>query len=102
MKRNPRAVYEEYLARFKTCTNQELVDAFNREVGKPGWVSARASYLAALHEEFKGRAFDFSAIGGSDSFSLRSKIRLIGNVIEPLDRSGMAGPVMIRTNVEKR
>ena len=87
----PRARYEEYLARFKAFTDQELIDAFNREVGNPGWVSARGSYLAALHDEFKHRGFDFSAIGGQDSLSLRSKVRLIGQVIEPLDTSKTTG-----------
>jgi hypothetical protein len=96
----PRARYEEYQARFKAYTDQELIDAFNREVGNPGWVSARASYLAALHDEFKHRGFDFSAIGGQDSLSFRSKVRLMGQVIEPLDKSKTTGPSIIRTGIE--
>lgn len=59
--------YEEFLARFKTFTDPELIDAFNDEVGKQGWVSARGSYLAALHDDFMHRGFDFSAVGDMNS-----------------------------------
>jgi hypothetical protein len=66
-------------------TDAELVASFNREVGKPGWTSSRGSYLAALRNEFKKRDFDFSAVGGADSLSLRVKIRVNGKAIEPRD-----------------
>jgi hypothetical protein len=35
-------LYGEFIARFKSFTDQNLTDAFNCAVGKPGRVSARA------------------------------------------------------------
>lgn len=77
--------YEEFLVRFKAFTDDELIDAFNREVGNPGWVSARASYLAALQREFQDRGFDYAAIGDERSLSLRRRVRLVDKTLEPLD-----------------
>ena len=96
--RTPQVAYEEFLAQFKACTDQELIEVFNRQVGNTGWTSSRGSYLAALHEEFKNRGFDFSAMGDERSLSFRSKIRLIGRAIEPLDKSKVGGPSMIRVD----
>jgi hypothetical protein len=79
----PEEVYERFVARFKGFTDEELIGAFNRDVGNPGWVSARASYHVALHREFKLRGFDCSAMA-EFGWSLRSKIKLIGNVVLPL------------------
>jgi hypothetical protein len=98
--KTPRAVYEEYLARFKTNTDQDLIDAFNREVGKPGWTSSRGSYLAALHDEFKSRGFDFSAIGDQRSLSFGSKIGLIGKVVKPFDERQNHGLKIHHVDVE--
>jgi hypothetical protein len=78
-----RDLYEEFRDRFRASTDQELIDAFNREVDKAGWVSARGAYLAALQDEFTARGFDFSAIGSQRALSLRRKIRLV-KVVEPL------------------
>ena len=100
--KSPRAWYDEFTPRFKNFMNQESIDAFNREVGNPGWVIVRASYLAALHDEFKNRGFDFSAIVYQHSLSFGSKIRLIGQVTEPLDKSETAGPSMIRAQGDEQ
>ncbi len=94
--RTPQAAYEEFLARFKSLTDQEIIERFNEQIGNNGWTSSRGSYLAALHDEFLNRGFDFSAIGGSESLSLRSKIRLSGKTLEALDPSATTGPAMIR------
>ena len=61
--------------------DEQLVDAFNREVGNSGWTGSRASYLSALHEEFENRNYDYSAIGGKGSLSLKKKVRVTGNKI---------------------
>jgi hypothetical protein len=95
-----RGFYQKFVARFKTFTDQELIDAFNDEVGKQGWVSARGSYLAALHDEFIHRGFDFSAMGDMSSLSLGSKVKLTGKVLEPLDKSNPQRPSMIRVRRE--
>jgi hypothetical protein len=80
----PEAVYDQFVARFKRLTDEELIAAFNRDVGNPGWVSSRASYHSALQKEFERRGFDYSAIGGEHWLSWRHKIKLSGKVIEPI------------------
>ncbi len=73
--------YKEYSNRFRNEGNEELIDAFNREVGNPGLVGARADFLSALHDELEHRGFDYSAIGDKSSMSLQKKIKLVGKKI---------------------
>ena len=73
--------FQKYVSEFKEKPDQEIVDLFNGEVGKPGWCSSRASYIAALHHEFERRNFDFSNIGRGGRLSFRSKIKLDGKTI---------------------
>src|SRR5690242_13355211 len=70
--------YREYRVRFAAYSDVELVDAFNREVGNPGWTSSRGAYLRALHDEFVERGFDLTDIGGAEEMSLGSRIKLRG------------------------
>jgi hypothetical protein len=76
----------EYAERFKKMSDDELVAAFNREVGNPGWTSSRASYLAELRREFTAREYNYSAIGDEASLSFKSRIRLNGKMLEIVDR----------------
>ncbi len=69
-------LYEEYSERFKEMSDCELVEAFNREVGNPGWTGARGCYLAALHEEFCRRGFVVCNCKSARSLSLKKKVRL--------------------------
>jgi hypothetical protein len=39
-------------------SNEELVDTFNKEVQKNGWVQARGYYLGCLKKEIQNRPFD--------------------------------------------
>ena len=41
----------EFTQRFKDASLQELIDAYNGNLHKPGWVSARGRFLAALGAE---------------------------------------------------
>lgn len=59
---DPQKTYKEFQERLNTMSDEELIDAFNREVGNPGWTSSRAVYLVALHEEFEKRHYDYSII----------------------------------------
>ncbi len=68
--------YDEFVKKFGNFTHKELIDAFNKEVGNPGWVGARGAYLAALHREFKIRNIDYSEIGDDESLSLLNKVYL--------------------------
>lgn len=81
MSYNPQQMQQEYRKRFEGMGDQELIEAFNHEVGNPGWGSARATYLSELHRAFEGRAFDYSAIGNESGLCLKRKIRLVGKKI---------------------
>jgi hypothetical protein len=52
---------DRYRARFRDASPQELVDALNSQVGNAGWVSSRASYLAALREALLASGLDCSS-----------------------------------------
>lgn len=70
--------YFEFKEAFQMMSDQELVDAFNREVGVPGWVTARNYYLHYLREEFNKRSFDISAIH-RHGLSLKHRVKLENN-----------------------
>jgi hypothetical protein len=69
----------EFASRFKEMSNAELINAFNREVGINAFVSSRAAYLSALHDEFEHRQWDYSLIGDKTKISLNQKIELFQN-----------------------
>ena len=89
--------YEKFRAGFSDRSDQQLVETFNGQVGNNGWTSSRASFLAALHDEFKCRDFDFSAIGGEDRLNLGQRIRLEKRKIVTEDGGPSTGPGIIRT-----
>lgn len=78
---DPQNTYQEFQERFNGMSDDELIDAFNSDVGKPGWVSARSSFHTALCDEFKKRNYDYSAVGGTGGLSFIKKIKLIGKEI---------------------
>jgi hypothetical protein len=80
--KTPTDFFEEYQQRFSNYSDQELVNAFNEEIGKPGWVGARGSYLVALRLELNHRQIDYSAIGDETGLSLNTKVYLNGKRLE--------------------
>lgn len=76
-----RNFYEQFRKMFNGLSNENLIRAFNREIGNPGWTSTRAAYLAALHWELKERGFDYSAIGNKTELSFAKKVKLVENKI---------------------
>ena len=74
-------LYKECREKLQKMNDEQLVDAFNEDVGNPGWVGARARFHSALREEFESRGFDFSAIGNKSSLSFANKIALVGKII---------------------
>ena len=68
--------YQEYAARFAAASSQSLVESFNKEVGVPGWTSMRASYIAALIDEFRNRDIDISAVNDGCSTDFNHHVRL--------------------------
>ena len=69
-----------FRARFRNASVEELVQAFNDDVGKPGWVSARGSFHVALREAFLATGLDCSSFIGAEqrSGSVGGRIRLEG------------------------
>jgi hypothetical protein len=68
-----------FARRFLACTNRELVDAFNREVGKQNWVNGRADYLFHLQKEMVGREMDCSAVLTGRSLNMDHRVTLVDN-----------------------
>ncbi len=68
--------YQEYAARFAAASSQSLVESFNKEVGVPGWTSMRASYIAALIDEFRNRDIDISAVNDGCSTDFNHHVHL--------------------------
>lgn len=74
-------LYEECKEQLQKMSDEQLIDSFNKDVGNPGWVDARARFHSAIHEEFERRGFDFSIIGNKNSLSFANRITLIGKRI---------------------
>ncbi len=68
--------YQAYKKRLEGYHDIKLVACFNREVGNPGWGSARSAYLSALHSEFVRRGIDISGVGDRTSLSFKEHVRL--------------------------
>lgn len=68
-----------FARRFLACTTQELVVAYNREVGKESWVNGRADYLYYLQRELVGRDVDVSAVLNGRTLSMTKRVTLIEN-----------------------
>lgn len=68
--------YQEYAARFAAATSQSLVESFNKEVGNTGWTSMRASFIAALIDEFRNRGIDISVVNDGRSTDFNHHVRL--------------------------
>lgn len=67
-------LFEEFRAQLSVMDEIELIMRFNKEVGNPGWSTARASFLAAVHREFDRRGIDYSNIGDDDGISLKQHV----------------------------
>lgn len=68
--------YQEYAAHFAAASNQSLVESFNKEVGNTGWTSMRASFIAAIMDEFRNRGFDISTVNDGHSTDFNHHVRL--------------------------
>lgn len=66
----------EFVARFRAATAQELVDSYNSQVGSTAWVSAKGRCLHALYHEFKRRQIDISVIDTGSGMRLDQHIVL--------------------------
>jgi hypothetical protein len=71
-----------YREKLQDCSNQDLVDMINREVGKPFWVRERGDYLAHLYLEFISRDLDCSSFIRDNFMSIAKPLRLLGKKVE--------------------
>ena len=71
----------EFTARFVGKTAEQLIETFNRERKKQGWVSARGRFLVALRSAFQATSLDCSAFISENGMSLSHPIRLQGDTI---------------------
>ena len=62
-----------------------LIESFNKEVGNNGWCSARATYLARLHNVFLASGLDCSEFVDKGGMSMGRKIHRQGNRLVTID-----------------
>ena len=68
-------------------SNNQLIETFNRETQKKGWVSSRGIFLSLLGDEIRSRNFDSNIIFEKNiiqtySMKINKPIRLVDNKIE--------------------
>ena len=68
--------FREYLERFSTYTDLEIVAAFNRQTGNGGWGTARAAYLTAIRHELDRRNINSDDVSGENSISYAERVSL--------------------------
>jgi len=74
--------YGQYLKEFHRMNSEQLVETFNHNVGNTEQTSEHVSYIAALHQEFDKRKFDYSEItSGNSGLLFKRKIKLIGKQV---------------------
>jgi hypothetical protein len=66
----------DYATGLLRCSDEDLVDLFNRDVGNAGWVAARAAFSQALITEFRRRGIDVSSVRSQDGTSYTTKVKL--------------------------
>lgn len=76
MRNSQQELFHSYKARFLEMADEDIISSFNGQVGNNSWTGSRAAYLVALHEEFKQRGFDYSAVGGEEFLSFSQKVKL--------------------------
>jgi len=79
--KTPNDYYLDFENRFSNFSNDQLISAFNIEVGNMSGGLTHVSYLAALHNELHKRDLDYSDIGNSETLSFNEKVELLGNVV---------------------
>lgn len=49
---------EDFKKRFESMSDEQLLETFKADLGKPGWVSSRAMFYSALREELEKRGLE--------------------------------------------
>jgi hypothetical protein len=78
-----RTLHDNYGFReqFRHSTVEQLVAAFNHEVGKSGWVAARAVYLIALRDALLATGLDCSSFISDHAMEMDVIVTLHRNAI---------------------
>ena len=69
-------LFEDYMERMDAYSDAELVEAFNRQAGNPGWGGAHASYGSAIRVQLNKRNIDYSEVGDNTRMSYKNKVIL--------------------------
>jgi len=73
----------QFLEKFQSASDHEVIAELNSEARCKGWTSARAAYLWAIKQEIIKRGWDVSAISsGENNWYLCYEVRLAGTKIE--------------------
>ncbi len=78
---------KEFADRFSKKTDQELINAFNGEVGNNGRCTARGYYLHALRNEMENRDFDVSLVIKGDSTYYNRKVKIVNKKLVFVENS---------------
>lgn len=74
-----------------SLSDEELVAAFNRQVGNTGWSPSRGRYLAELRSTLESRGWNLSAVRNEHGgLSYKCRVRLAGRrlaIDEPVPQS---------------
>lgn len=79
---------EDWTLRLLELSDQELINAFNKETGISSWGEARSHYLHALQCEIKNRTFNSDILfehndkGSIRSFILKNPVQINNNILE--------------------
>lgn len=68
--------FREYIERFSTYSDLEIVAAFNGQVGNGGWGTARAAYLSAIRHELDRRHINRDDVSTENSTSYAERVSL--------------------------
>lgn len=93
MSRSNDDLYQSFKERFESCSDQELVNAFNRETRGKGWVSARGKFLHALGAEFRKRDLDASIIVNDRYLNLNWTVAIENGKLVRRDKAEGGGVV---------
>lgn len=68
--------FREYIERFSTYTDLEIVAAFNSQVGNRGWCTAKSGFLSAIRYELDRRNINRDDVSTENSTSYAERVSL--------------------------
>jgi hypothetical protein len=80
-----------FAKRFREMSNEQLAEAFNRQVDNPGWVGAKINYVQHLGNELQLRGIDCSSIIENHVMVLDRPVMLIGRRLVTFDPDVISG-----------